>query len=474
MHFSIPDTQEYKDENGSTYVAYNIHINGVFHCAVRYKQLHSLNEQLKKVHQDLPSFPSKKLLPLNPSQVEERRALLEKYIQLISQNSKILSDEVFNGFLLNAQQETQNQKQEDVELDIYLMNGQKVSIKILSTLQTDDVLETVASAVNLPAEYVFYFALFLVKKEQEDEFSVVRRMQDFESPFISLKATKGPHKIFIRKSYWDPMFDDDLIGDPVAMNLLYVQAVSDVERRWIITNKETQRQLASLQAKGSKKEYLRLARTLKFYGYLQFKPSMTDFPVANSRVVVSAGNRELIFRFQGNNDQIKEYSFKVTRMRCWRVTTSKSSETDNSCGEGPHLELSFQYLLNKDQLQWITVNSAQAILMSVCLQGMVEELLMKKNGSKMRKPNDRIRKGSWSYMKRDGSSHQICVSRSPSTDTVSDGSVSEFKPNQKESSVKKLQEKLSSVSMKSSVRSASSPKSFVENDVFEGIGDEDL
>lgn len=97
------------------------------------------------------------------------------------------------------------------------------------------------------------------------------------------------------------MYDDDLMEDRVAMNLLYIQAVSDVERRWIVTNKETERQLAALQAKGSKKEYLRLCRTLKFYGYIQFKPSITDYPFSNSRTIVNAGNRELVFRCQGNN-----------------------------------------------------------------------------------------------------------------------------------------------------------------------------
>lgn len=62
--------------------AYNIHINGVFHCTVRYRQLHSLHEQLKRDlgGSTLPPFPPKKLLPLSPSQTEERRLSLEKYI----------------------------------------------------------------------------------------------------------------------------------------------------------------------------------------------------------------------------------------------------------------------------------------------------------------------------------------------------------------------------------------------------------
>ena len=36
----------------------------------------------------------------------------------------------------------------------------------------------------------------------------------------------------------------------------------------------------------------------------------------------------------------------------------------------------------KGKMQWITIASDQAILMSVCLQAMVDELLMKKTGSR--------------------------------------------------------------------------------------------
>ena len=63
---------------------FNIHINGSFHCCLRYKQLHSLHEQLKRSLPSiaLPSFPPKKLLSLTPNQIEQRRLSLERYIQL--------------------------------------------------------------------------------------------------------------------------------------------------------------------------------------------------------------------------------------------------------------------------------------------------------------------------------------------------------------------------------------------------------
>lgn len=71
-------------------------------------------------------------------------------------------------------------------------------------------------------------------------------------------------------------------------------------------------------------QFIRLAQTLKYYGYLKFDPCVTDFPERGCHVVVSAGNNELNFQVRLPSEQIKEGSFKVTRMRCWRVTSSVS------------------------------------------------------------------------------------------------------------------------------------------------------
>lgn len=55
-------------------------------------------------------------------------------------------------------------------------------------------------------------------------------------------------------SYWDLSIDQAVMRDRVGLNLLYAQTVHDVERGWILTNHEIQRQLAALQAKGAKRE----------------------------------------------------------------------------------------------------------------------------------------------------------------------------------------------------------------------------
>lgn len=219
-------------------------------------------------------------------------------------------------------------------------------------------------------------------------------------------------------SYWDTAYDSDVMDNRVGLNLLYAQVrdlshlewssadylrnlpvsvrtcvkinlcflphqtVSDIERGWILVNKDQHRQLKSLQEKGSKKEvsrhllryfclcraegkiswealdaccspgcpvssqeskswctfsqeiptkpchpfsqFIHLGQTLKYYGYIKFDPCVTDFPEKGCQVIVSAGNNELNFHVKLPNEQMKEGSFKVTRMRCWRVTSSVS------------------------------------------------------------------------------------------------------------------------------------------------------
>ncbi|CAH1406339.1 unnamed protein product [Nezara viridula] len=476
MHFSIPDTQECTEDNGTAYTGYNIHINGEYHCTVRYKQLHNLHEQLKKYHDsdDFPVFPPKKFWPLTVAQIEERRYLLEKYIQTVGQNPLILNAELFNAFLLTAQQESSGTPAHDVILNVFLMNGYKVEVDASSNERTYSVLEKVCNQINLPSMYVYYFSLFLIQREENGDLVIIRKLQDFESPYISQKNIKGNHRIMLRKSYWDIDYDLELMLDSAALNVIYVQTISDIERGWIVCNRGVREQLATLQARGAKKEYIELARTLKYYGYIQFKPCVCDYPVPGSKVIISAGDKELNLRVEIPGGEIKEGSFKVTRMRCWRITTHNDiidNGEETVLRKDPVMDLSFEYLMAKEKLQWITVTSEQAILMSVCLQSIVDELMLKKTGARMKEPHD-YRGGTFCYMKRDGSSLIITVSQSSSTDTLSSTSNGTSRsPLRSEPtiSMRKLSEKLSSLTGKSS---KSQP--LVENDAFEGIGDDDL
>ncbi len=81
------------------------------------------------------------MLPLGQTQLEERRLGLEKYLQLLSQDPRVANGVTFNGFLLAAQQETAVEKTEEADLDIFLMNDSKITIRGLTVLQTEEVLE---------------------------------------------------------------------------------------------------------------------------------------------------------------------------------------------------------------------------------------------------------------------------------------------------------------------------------------------
>ena len=56
---------------------------------------------------------------------------------------------------------------ENVSLDVYLMNGNKVSLDIKTTDQTDDVLEATMKKIGLTEKFYYYFALFFVRKEDK-------------------------------------------------------------------------------------------------------------------------------------------------------------------------------------------------------------------------------------------------------------------------------------------------------------------
>ncbi|XP_076188533.1 sorting nexin-17 isoform X2 [Aptenodytes patagonicus] len=428
MHFSIPETETRTGDGGAAYVAYNIHVNGVLHCRVRYSQLLGLHEQLRKEYgaNVVPAFPPKKIFTLTPAEVEQRREQLEKYMQAVRQDPTLGGSETFNSFLRKAQQETQQIPTEEVVLEVLLSNGQKVKVTILTSDQTEDVLEAVASKLDLPDDLVGYFSLFLVRETKDGAFSFVRKLQEFELPYVSVTSLHNPEfRIILRKSYWDSSYDDDVMEHRVGLNLLYAQTVSDIEHGWILVNKEQHRQLKSLQEKVSKKE-VRL-------------PS----------------------------EQIKEGSFKVTRMRCWRVTSSvpmSNGPSGSSPGKSEvKLELAFEYLMSKDRLQWVTITSPQAIMLSICLQSMVDELMVKKSGGSIRKMFRRRVNGA---LRRSDS--QQAVKSPPLLDS----------PDASREPMAKLSSKLTSVSLRGISHSSSAndvgANDFHGNYAFEGIGDEDL
>ena len=61
-------------------------------------------------------------------------------------------------------------------------------------------------------------------------------------------------KMFASLSFWDPNLVSELLSDRVAKNLMYIEAVADVDRGHWEVGRERRGELTSLQKKGQKKE----------------------------------------------------------------------------------------------------------------------------------------------------------------------------------------------------------------------------
>lgn len=57
-------------------------------------------------------------------------------------------------------------------------------------------------------------------------------------------------------SFWDLTVETMLAEDRVALNLLYTQAIWEVERGWVLATKDIRNKLSSLQSRGEKKEVI--------------------------------------------------------------------------------------------------------------------------------------------------------------------------------------------------------------------------
>lgn len=396
MHFAIPDTQELVDESNSIYVSYNVHINGLLHCTLRYRQLHNLHEELvKKFGPLLPAFPPKKFFPLTATQQEERRVGLEKYLQIIGQTSVIHSSELFNRFFFNAQRELVHGIWEDEQLELYIENSIRTFI-FSSKLNSGQVVKKIVDQDNLAA----YFSLFIiaqkVDEKSEDIHTILRKLEDFESPVITYKRmlTSGI-RIFltIRKNYWDIERSIKLLKIPVTRRFLIQEINADIANDRIFFPEDF-----SFEQYISDNKKLSIRR-LKYYGYLRFIPCFCDYPESKSKVTVGIGNNELNLRILDDRNNI-ELSCKITRIRCWRITTLSNVPSGIGWIDSDHFnfELSFEYLFPDNKLQWITISSNQAILMSVCLQSMIDELVLKSTNDNKQEPESN---DSWVHIKKD-------------------------------------------------------------------------
>ncbi|XP_022282295.1 sorting nexin-31 isoform X7 [Canis lupus baileyi] len=249
MHFCIPVSQQRLDRLGGRYVLYSVYLDGYLFCRVRYSQLHRWNEQLRRVFGNcLPPFPPKYYLAMTASMANERRDQLEQYLQNVTVDPNMLRSDVFVDFLKLVQLDTFSITTKTASLDIFLPDGRNIQVEILTSDTAERVLEVVSHKIGLCQELLGYFGLFLIQCCKEGKFSVMKKLVDFELPYVSLQSAKVEDcKVGLRKWYMDPSLDSVLMDSAAAVALIYMQAVQDMEKEWAKPTQVQRQKLEALQ-----------------------------------------------------------------------------------------------------------------------------------------------------------------------------------------------------------------------------------
>ncbi|KAH0519009.1 Sorting nexin-31 [Microtus ochrogaster] len=331
MHFCIPVSQQRPDAMGGRYVVglgpgadwlYSVYLDGFLFCKVRYSQLHRWNEQLRRVFgNSLPPFPPKHYLAMTAAMAEERRDQLERYLQNVTADPRVMRSDVFTEFLTLVQMHTLNITTKQATLDVFLPNGKSINVEVLTSDTAERVLEVVAQKLGLYPELLGYFGLFLIRCFPEGKLSVVKKLADFELPYTSLQSSEAEDwKIGLRKWYLDPALDSVLMDCRAAGDLLYMQAVQDIEIEWVKPTQVQREELKALQEKENQTEFLERSQEVRHYGYIQLDPCTCNHPEPGCKAVLSIGNNEISCCVTLPDGQTQDIAFQMSGVKCWQVT----------------------------------------------------------------------------------------------------------------------------------------------------------
>ncbi|NXC49569.1 SNX31 protein, partial [Penelope pileata] len=329
----------------------------------------------------VPAFPPKFYLAMTKSMADERRAQLEQYLQNVTLDTNITNSDVFIEFFRKLQQETFKIPTQRAFLDVYLADGSSITLDIQTSDTADRILQVTSCKMGLSRELIKYFSLFFIQDHDDGALSVVKKVAEFELPYVSLQSMKDLHcKLGIRKWYMDPSLDTLLMDCRASMDLLYMQAVQEVKKNWIKPAEGQMQGLQFLQKRTNKAKFLEKIREVQFYGYVRLDPCVCDYPEAGCSAVIYVGNNEINCCIKLPANQTKEVSFKINRLRSWQVAFLGATED----GEDDTLEFSFEYN-DSGTWEWITLYTKQAFLLSTCLKKMIAEQMMKatKGGPEM-------------------------------------------------------------------------------------------
>ncbi|NXC73536.1 SNX31 protein, partial [Anhinga anhinga] len=263
-------------------------------------------------------------------------------------------------------------------LDVYLADGSNIRLDIQTSDTAERILEVTSCEMGLSRELIKYFSLFFFQDHDDGALSVVKKVADFELPYVSLQSMKELHcKLGIRKWYMDPSLDTLLMDCRTSLNLLYMQAIQEVKRNWVKPTEEQMQELKFLQKNANKAKFLELIREMQFYGYVRLDPCICDYPEEGCSVDIYVGNNEINCCIKLPTKQTKEVSFKVNSCFFSSLVVSfflfQGATKD---GEEDTLEFRFEYN-DSGTWRWIIFYTKQAFLLSSCLKKIISEQMMK-------------------------------------------------------------------------------------------------
>lgn len=121
----------------------------------------------------------------------------------MGQNPVLAHSDILTTFLFSAQQETHGIQTHEVDIEISLMNGYRIPLSVSSTDSSGTLLDLACSYINLPKELNKYFSLYLFNWScAKDGRPAIKKLEIYESPYISQKCVRPEDKLVLRKRYF--------------------------------------------------------------------------------------------------------------------------------------------------------------------------------------------------------------------------------------------------------------------------------
>uniref|UniRef100_A0A8B9SIG0 Sorting nexin 31 n=1 Tax=Anas platyrhynchos TaxID=8839 RepID=A0A8B9SIG0_ANAPL len=350
---------------------YSLFLEGFLLGKARYRQLRRWDEQLRQVFGSaVPAFPPKFYLAMTQSMADERRSQLEQYLQKVTLDANVTKSEVFINFFRKLQLATFKIQTQRAFLDVYLADGSNITLDIQTSDTAERILQVTSCKMGIARELIKYFSFFFIQDRDDGALSVVKKVADFELPYVSLQSMKDLDcKLGIRKWYMDPSLDTLLTDCKASMNLLYMQVKLKISRASTANN------FSSVFLV----QFLEKIREVQFYGYVRLDPCICDYPEVGCSAEIYAGNNEINCCIKLPTNQTKEVSFKINRLRSWQVTFLVSTLAEfvsKFTFSNDTLEFRFEYN-DSGTWEWIILYTKQAFLLSSCLKKMISEQMIK-------------------------------------------------------------------------------------------------